>query len=461
MILTNKLEQAIAQGDAELVRFLKESIDDFIGSEEYQGMKKRESYIDDTHDYDIRQVVRVPDGFDADGNQTYKPAIEVKPLVTLYSDFARRGLNQLTNRLWSIPFKTEYLDRLDADIMTKGAEMSVLAGKHDKCYALQVQGVMTAFKATEFIEVLDGKTGKMTHGVRFYKIIEDDKAPMIIELYDNNGYITWVCDDEEGSFSVGEFTPYASRRSVNREGLVIEELGASEGYTRLPIAKMSRRRLLTRSVMNDIEMYDRTDTLWHDEHHKTHNFYWTIAGYGGNFEDLMAIRDTINATKIIAPEGDGLNKADAKLQRVDFPFEANREALNRLENNIYKKMEVTNISAITIGNVTATAIKMAFEAEVNRVGELERENKRFIAELLEIEGIEVSPDEIEFSINLIHDEVVAMQALKIAYDIEVPPEVLWRKIPSMTQSDLEEAERLRKSDILGADVDIEAEETDE
>jgi len=440
VILTNQLEQAMSQSETELVEFIKKSIDAYQSSKEYLKMLECQSYIEQTHTHDIKKNVTIPS---EDGTRT----ITIKPKIIKYSDFASRFAKQLINRHWTIPIKTVHEDVLDPNHTAQGAEMAMWVMKHGECHALQVQRKMTVFKATEFLKVLDPRTAQMTHGIRFYKMPVPD-APLIIELYDNRGYTQWFVDEVYGGVTEGVFTPYLRNNRVNSRGETIEELSDVTEYTKLPIATLKGSRMLTRSLKADIDTFDHEDTMWHDEFQRTHNVYWTFEGHSGNVDDLLETQAVIDALRISRVESDNLGKTGARIETVEFPFEAHRESLNRLENDMHKKAEVTNISAITIGNVTATAIEMAFEAEVNKVGELIRHGIEFYKDLLEISGVE-NPEPVEFSIKLLRDESALMKILAEAYNIEVPAEILWRKIPFLSQAEVEEAENMRKSMFLG------------
>src|SRR5699024_4496679 len=119
-------------------------------------------------------------------------------------------------------------------------------------------------------------------------------------------------------------------------------------------------------------------------------FYWLVKGAGGmNDVDLAQFLDrlrTVHAAVVDSEEGGGIEP-----HTLDIPYQAREAMLARLRSDLYEDFQRLDIEKALTGNLTATAIRMAYQAQDDKCSDFEYQIRGFIGRLLELVGLEDEP----------------------------------------------------------------------
>ena len=175
LVTFQSLEAAKAEG--KLHRFLNDTIKTFKASSTFTTMLEDEAYYNGENPFFESAISQLKKVMLDTGK-----VLDLTPLVGIYSNFAFRIVDQLVNRLWYFPVQVGNKERLGANFDDMAVDIANQAAIHGACYAFWNVDHIEAFKATEFIPLVDERTADNMAGIRFWQI--DEKSPMYVQLYE-------------------------------------------------------------------------------------------------------------------------------------------------------------------------------------------------------------------------------------------------------------------------------------
>ena len=125
-----------------------------------------------------------------------------------------------------------------------------------------------------------------------------------------------------------------------------------------------------------IDAYDIVNSDFINNLEEFQDIYWILKGYDG--ENIGEFLNQVKRYKTLKVAEDG----DAKSEKIDIPYEARKEALQRLEEDIFKFGMGVNPDKIASGNITNVVIKARFANLDLKANDFEQEIKDFINKLM-------------------------------------------------------------------------------
>ena len=108
--------------------------------------------------------------------------------------------------------------------------------------------------------------------------------------------------------------------------------------------------------------------------------------------------------------------------------------MNRLRSDMYEDFMLMDTEKALSGNMTATAIRLAYQAQDDKCGDFEYCIREFIGNLLALIGIE---DEPSFKWNRIANQTEETQMIMLAANY-LDDEAILNKLPWITPEEVEE-----------------------
>lgn len=293
---------------------------------------------------------------------------------------------------------------------------------------LEVFNVVQTDNEPGFAPLYDEETGKLRAGIRYWSIGETKRAT----LYEEDGYTEYI---QPKGDEMREYTPKVSyiRKYTRTEHGGIEAVDGSN-YGALPIIPMYANDLKQSEIVGireSIDCYDFVKSGLANEIDSAAGFYWTVTGVNGmDDSDLQRFVERMKVVKA-ATLGDG---ATATAHTLDVPTDAREAIMNRLRSDMYEDFMLLDIEKALSGNLTATAIRLAYQAQDDKCGDFEYCIREFIGNLLSLIGIE---DEPSFKWNRIANQTEETQMVMLAAPY-LDDETVLKKLPWLTPEEVSE-----------------------
>lgn len=205
------------------------------------------------------------------------------------------------------------------------------------------------FRGTEFIPILDERTGEIMAGIRFWQL-ETDK-PVWIEFYEIDGVEEYKMTSS-GIEMYSTKKPYRFNIIKTMEEETIESIGE---YSRIPIFPLygteNKSSTLTEALQSKIDAYDLVASDFINNLEDSEEVYWVLKNYGG--QNLDTFLKDFKRYKTIKVDEDG----DARPETLDIPHEARKIILETLKKDIFDSAMALNTEELTGSSLTTTAIK--------------------------------------------------------------------------------------------------------
>ena len=426
----------------ELSDFLIETVDAYIGSDKYKNMLDAYEVYCGRNPFAEERMSKIM--LDTGRNIEFKPAVYKK------NNFFARIVDRLINRLQYNPVQFDAKEHMGDGFDSVLKRASIFAAMHGESYIFwnhdHIEHFVAADKGRGYIPLVDERTGAHKAGVRFWRLGDDDSKPMYIQLYEMDGMTEWV--EIEGELKPSPENPAKTpyQRVITQSGVGIHAVQGMN-YPDFPVVPLyvnhRHESELTEPVRTGINLHDAVSTSFADSFLKSHPLYWLFSGTSMNADELLALKQNIDATGIIA---DSLGNATIDAKAVSLPYEAWERLLDQLERSVFIDAQIVNLNTLISGGVTATAIRAAMDDEDAKVRGMEEQVRTFIQRLCAIAGHKAG------EIMLIHraplNELEIMQMLKHAHDMGVPTEALIPLMP-MLQGRVEETMALFEQHGLG------------
>lgn len=244
------------------------------------------------------------------------------------------------------------------------------------------------FKAIEFVPLFDEEDGTLKAGIRFWQL--DVLKPMRATLYEMDGYTDYIREEKDGVFQIlNDKRPYILKtKTTVADGTVIYDGENYPGFPIVPLYGNLNRQSELIGIKEQIDCYDLIKSGFANDLDDASLIYWTLENAGGM--DELDLAQFIERMKVVrAAVLDDNVKAEA--HTMDIPFQSREAYLTRLEADLYNDARALNVQALAAGNVTATAIRAAYQSLDDKCDEYEYCLITFINSILELAGIEDTP----------------------------------------------------------------------
>lgn len=301
---------------------------------------------------------------------------------------------------------------------------------------------LEVFSLTEFVPLWDEEDGGLKAGVRFWQI--DDNKPLRATLYELDGYTEYIKRKNK------DIEVYKDKRTYKQNVAVSEVDGEriidGENYPSFPIVPLWNVNKQSDLVGNrgTIDAYDLISSGLINNVDEGEFIYWIIKNANGmSALDDARFVEQLKLTRVAHAGEDG-EGAEVDAHKVEVPFEASAEALDRLGKQLFRDYMALKVDDISAG-ATNDQIQAAYEPLNQKTDKFEYQVTAFIDSILLLAGIEDEPtysrsqlsnrsetiQNVLSAAEYLDDEYITKKILTLLGDGDEAKEVLKRKDAEM------------------------------
>lgn len=294
---------------------------------------------------------------------------------------------------------------------------------------LEVFGLADTDREPGFVPLYDEESGALRSGIRFWQTAGE--LANRYTLYEEDGYTEYIERKDSKMGVLREKKPYILTTKRTESGGVEDIEGLNyPGFPIIPMFANDVKESEIVGVRASIDCYDFIKSGMANDVDKAAKIYWTLKNVGGMDDvDLQRFLDRMRVVKAAVLE-DG---TEAEAHTINVPVEANEKLLDRLRSDMYEDFMLMDAEKALSGNMTATAIRLAYQPQEDKCGDFEYHLRDFIARLLSLLGIE---DEPSFRWNRIANQSEETQMIMTAAT-ELGTELVLKKLPFLTPEEVE------------------------
>lgn len=236
-----------------------------------------------------------------------------------------------------------------------------------------------------FVPLYDEDNGMLRAGIRY----SNNNGVYRYTLYEVDGYTDYIKRKDEDIKLLNEKRTYIQTVRQS-EATGIEEVEGSNypGFPIIPMYANDLRQSEIVGIRESIDCYDFIKSGLANDIDDTSGFYWTLKNSGGMDDiDLQRFIERMKVVKAINLDPD----VEAEAHTLDVPTAARDSMLDRLRRDMYEDFMLLDIEKALSGNITATGIRLAYQAQDDKCGDFEYCIREFINRLFNIVGIEDTP----------------------------------------------------------------------
>lgn len=303
---------------------------------------------------------------------------------------------------------------------------------------LQAFNLVQTDKTPGFAPLYDEETGALRAGIRFWSTETVDRYT----LYEADGYTEYIKRKDEPMQEKEPKRAYITTSVRTQAGGVESVTG--ENYPGFPIITVYANDLHQSELVGireSIDCYDFIKSGLANEVDTAAGFYWTVTGADGMDDaDLQRFVERMKVVRA-ATLGEG---ATATAHTLDIPTEAHEKLLERLRNDMYEDFMLLDTEKALGGNLTATAIRLAYQPQDDKCGGFEYCIRSFITQLLELVEIR---DEPSFKWNRIANQTEETQMVLTAANY-LDEQTVLDHLPWLTPEEVEEIMKRRSAEAV-------------
>lgn len=279
------------------------------------------------------------------------------------------------------------LDSLGADFERKLSEMAKKALVDSVCFGfwnldhLEVFPLADTDKTPGFAPLYDADTSALRAGVRYSNNGEVER----FTLYEQDGYTEYIKRKDEDITMLNPKRGYVKTvKASEATGIESVEYSNYPGFPIIPMYANDLKQSEIVGIRESIDCYDFIKSGLANDIDDTSGFYWTLKNSGGMDDvDLQRFIERMKVVKAVDLPDD----AEAEAHTLDVPTAARDSMLNRLRNDLYEDFMLLDVEKALGGDITATGIRLAYQAQDDKCGDFEFYIREFVNKLLELVGI--------------------------------------------------------------------------
>ena len=301
--------------------------------------------------------------------------------------------------------------------------------------------------APGFVPLYDEEDGSLKAGVRYWSL--NGAETKRYTLYELDGYTEYIQKKNEDIQIRQPKRPY--RQTVRVDALNGETVESGDNYPGFPIIPMYANDLRESElvgVQESIDCYDFIKNGLANEIDDSSGVYWVLKNSGGMDDlDIARFLDRMRTLRAATVDGD---EGAAEAHTLSIPYEARSAMLDRLRSDLHDDFQLVDMDKIMSGNLTATAIRMGYQAQDDKCGDFEYCIRDFIGKLLELIGID---DEPSFQWNRIANQLEETQMVLTAANY-LDDEAVLRHLTWLTPEEVDailerkDAEEMERLDVV-------------
>lgn len=357
-----------------------------------------------------------------------------------------------------VTFDTDVKDKLGPKFDTDLFKAGKLALKHGVTFCFWNVDRMHVFPLTQFKPLLDESDGSLRAGIRFWSLDWNTK-PVYAILYEEDGYTKYRTRDGMKGLVLGE----TDEKRAYIQQVAHTEAGGDEiisegNYSALPIVPLYANEFHQSTLVGmraSIDAYDLIQSGFANDVEDCAQIYWLLGNaMGMDDNDIQHFMDRLRFSHAAAFDSDN---STVTPYTQEVPYNSREAFLARIEQSIYRDFGAFNPADVSAGNVTATQIRAAYQAQDEEADAFEYQVIECVQQILALQGLEGIP---QFSRNRIanqFEEVNMIVSEAEWLDDETILDLLPNITPDMKEAimarkDVQDAQRLQSDDELEARV---------
>lgn len=370
--------------DTDRLEFVKRTINQFKASKEYKFMLDAEKYSKGLNAtimtyqkllYTMSGKA-VPDNFSANHKIASKFFYR---FVTQENQFLLG--NGIT---WNNPDAID--NKLGIDFDNRLQDMGWNALVYGVSYGFFNIDHLVVFNGLEFIPLYDEEDGSLKAGIRFWQI--DSKKPCRATLYELDGYTDYIWN-EENDITGRVLSDKKAYKLIGTtspaDGLKIYDGENYEGFPIVPMWANKLKQSKLTGLREQIDAYDLIKSGFCNDLDDCSQIFWCLSNCGGMDDyDLASFVERMKTIHAFSTSED----IKAEAHTIEVPYNARKELLDRLRNDLYEDAMALDTKSIVGGANTATQIKASYEPLNNEADAFEYCILDFLDSIMALAGIQ-------------------------------------------------------------------------
>ena len=338
-------------------------------------------------------------------------------------------------------------NKFDTDL----SELAGCALKHGVSFGFWNLDRLHVFPLTEFVPLWDESDGSLRAGIRYWSI-DWKRKPVYAVLYEEDGYTKYRSRGKSG-LTLEEMEPKRTyRQTVAHTDAGGDEVIGEENYSALPIVPLYGNKQHQSTLVGmraAIDSYDLIQSGFANDVTDCAQIYWLLGNALGMKDDeIQHFMDRLRFSHVAVAD---MDNSSVTPYTQEPPYNAREAYLNRIANSIYRDFGAFNPEDVAAGEVTATQIRAAYQAQDEEADAFEYQIIECVQQILALQGLEGTP---QFSRNRVANQLeeVNMVVSEAQWlDDETILDLLPNVTPDMKQAilerkDVQDAQRLQDDD---------------
>lgn len=289
-------------------------------------------------------------------------------------------------------------DKFDTDL----SEIAYNSLKHGVSFGFWNVDRLHVFPLTEFVPLIDESDGSLRAGIRYWSI-DWKRKPVYAVLYEEDGYTKYKSKGKSG-LTLEEMEPKrAYRQTVAHTEAGGDEVIGEENYSSLPIVPLYGNKQHQSTLVGmraAIDSYDLIQSGFANDVTDCAQIYWLLGNaLGMDDNDIQHFMDRLRFSHVAVVDTDN---SSATPYTQEPPYNAREAYLTRISNSIYRDYGAFNPEDVAAGNITATQIRAAYQAQDEEADAFEYQIIEFCQKILALQGLEGTP---QFDRNRVANEL--------------------------------------------------------
>jgi hypothetical protein len=444
-----------AVNNGRLLSFLRKAINQHRDNDEYKMAVIADEY-DRQRNRTINEVMQK--FYDANGIQYVDFTARNNRIASNF--FHRLNKQRCTYSLGNgVTFEDSGIkDKLGKKFDTDLYKLAYKALIHGVAFGFWNVDRLHVFPLTEFVPLWDEDDGTLRAGIRYW-CLDWNKKPVTAVLYEEDGYTKYRSENGRNGLNLAEIEPkHSYKQTIQHTEAAGDEVVGEDNYGSLPIVPLYGNDAKQSSLVGmraAIDSYDLIQSGFANDLQDCAQIYWMIGNaLGMENEDVRQFMDRIRLQHIAVVDTDN---SSVTPYTQDVPYEGREAYLSRISNSIYRDFGAFNPEDVAAGNITATQIRAAYQAQDEEADAFEYQIIECVQQILALQGLEGTP---QFSRNRIanQQEEVNMVVSEAEWlDDETVLDLLPNITPDMKEAimerkDVQDAQRLQSDDELESRV---------
>lgn len=441
-----EFQKAVENG--EKIKFIQEAIADHRGSPEYKIACDADEYDAQrnvTINATVKSLYNISRRFDDKTGRESMGVYETDDKLSsnhhIASNFYHRlNTERCTYSLGNgVSFENDGVkEKLGDKFDTNLSDAAYKALKHGVSFGFWNVDRLHVFPLTEFVPLLDESDGSLKAGIRFWSL-DWLKRPVYAVLYEEDGYTKYQTQDGFKGLILAE----TEKKRAYRQTVAHTEAGGDEiigegNYSSLPIVPLYGNKFHQSTLVGmraAIDSYDLIQSGFANDLSDCAQIYWLIGNANGmNDDEVQHFMDRLRLAHVALADTEN---SSVTPYTQEPPYAAREAYLSRIAKSLYRDFGAMNPEDVAAGNITATQIRAAYQAQDEEADAFEYQIIEFVQQILALQGIEATP---LFDRNRVANEMeeVNMVVAEAEYlDDETILDLLPNVTPDMKKSILE------------------------